>query len=149
MAKNLCIDDLLQSLTHEGEQDSSGVFTLDLAKATEKIRAFQLADPFHYCLRWLQAAVSGGGNFFAWESSPSGVKLSMGGFHLEPEVIPRLPGLLFDPAASAAQRHLSAGLNSVIRTKARAVHITSGWVRGSWRPGGYQQQRLDKPIRSI
>ena len=149
MAKNLSIDDLLESLTHEGEQDSSGAFTLDIAKATEKIRAFQLADPFHYCLRWLQAAVSGGGSFFGWESNPSGVKLRILGFQLEAQVIPRLPGLLFDSAASPAQRHLSAGLNAVIRTKARAVHITSGGARGSWRPGGYQHQLLGKPVQGI
>jgi len=47
MAKNLSIDDLLESLAHEGEQKSSGAFTLDITKATEKIRAFQLEDPFH------------------------------------------------------------------------------------------------------
>lgn len=149
MGKDLSLDDLLHSLTQEGEQDSSGQFTLDIGKAAEKIRSFQLADPFQYCLRWLQGAVAGRARLFQWKSSPLAVDCLIDGMTLDPQRIPRLPGLLFENQATPAERHFSAGLNAVIQTKARAVHITSGTVKGTWRSGGYTQIQREKPFPGI
>ena len=55
---SLTLDDFLQGLGAEGRRDSTGHFTMDLAKAAEKLRQFQLPDPYFYCLKWLQAAVA-------------------------------------------------------------------------------------------
>lgn len=139
----------MQSLTHEGQQDSSGQFSLDVVKAAEKIRSFQLADPFQYCLRWSQAAVTGNARLFQWKSNPLAVDCHIDGSTLATDRIHRLPGLLFEASASAAERHFSAGLNAVIQTKARAVHITSQSTRATWRPGGYKQVELQKPFHGI
>ena len=147
MGKDLSLDDLLHSLTHEGERDSSGQFTLDLNKATEKIRDFQLENPFQYCLRWLQGAVAGKARAFQWRSNAVSVEVHIDGLTLHSQRIPRLPGLLFENQASPSERHFSAGLNAVIKTKARAVHITSGMIKGSWRPGGYTQSELERPFQ--
>ncbi len=149
MSKNLSLDDLLQSLQHEGQQDSSGQFSLDVHKAAAKIRSFQLADPFQYCLRWLQGAVTGQARLFQWKSNPLAVDCHIDGCTLPPHRIHRLPGLLFEEGASAAERHFSAGLNAVIQTKARAVHITSQNIKATWRPGGYKQEELKKPFPGI
>ncbi|MBN9416449.1 hypothetical protein ABS71_01985 [bacterium SCN 62-11] len=149
MSGNLSLDDLLQSLSHEGERDSSGQFTLDIEKAVEKVRNFQLADPYQYCLRWLQAAVVGQARLLQWRSTPLSVSCLIEGMNLPSHRIALLPGLLFESGASPAERHLSAGLNAVIKTRARAVHLTSGMLKGTWRPGGYQQVELDKPFTSV
>lgn len=149
MGNELSLDDLLHSLTHEGEQDSSGQFTLDINKATEKIRSFQLENPFQYCLRWLQGAVAGRARLFQWKSNPLSVDCHIDGMTLHSQRIARLPGLLVENQASPCERHFSAGLNAVIKTKARAVHITSGTIKGSWRPGGYTQSELKEPFQGI
>lgn len=149
MSAHLSLDDLLQSLSHEGVRDSSGQFTLDREKAVEKVRNFQLENPFQYCLRWLQAAVVGQARLFQWKSNPLSVSCLIEGMNLPSNRISLLPGLLFEGGASSAERHLSAGLNAVIKTKARAVHLTSGMLKGTWKPGGYQQVELDRPFTGI
>jgi len=149
MSKTLQIDDLLVSLSHEGQRDSSGAFTVDIAKSEEKMRAFQLADPYHYCLRWLQAAVTGGGKRFLWQSTPLGARLEIAGFQLDPEGIARLPAMLFESQASQAERHLSAGINAVIQTQARELRVSSGRLQASWTPGKYQEQKLEPAVKGI
>ena len=149
MGKDLSLEDLLLSLSQEGEQDSSGQFTLDISKASEKIRSFQLADPFQYCLRLLQGAVAGNAQLLEWKSNALAVDCLVDGLTLNSQRIPRLPGLLFERHASAAERHFSAGLNAMIQTKARAIHITSGMIKGTWRPGGYSQVEMEGPFHGI
>ena len=149
MSGHISVDDLLQSLSHEGERDSSGQFTVDLDKAIEKVRNFQLSDPYQYCLRWLQAAVVGQARLFQWKSNPLSVSCLIEGVNLPSHRISLLPGLLFEGGANSFERHLSAGLNAVIKTKARAVHLTSGMMKGTWKPGGYQQVELDRPFVGI
>ncbi|MGE0492943.1 MAG: protein kinase [Vulcanimicrobiota bacterium] len=52
------LDDYLKELTDQGTVDSQGVFTLDLAKAFEKLQRFRLARPSFYLLKFVQAAVA-------------------------------------------------------------------------------------------
>ncbi len=52
--------DLLEDLRQVGQVDSVGRFTLDAAKAREKMKRYQLSDPHHYVLQVVQSAVAGG-----------------------------------------------------------------------------------------
>lgn len=55
------LDSLLENLhSGEGEVVSSGKFTLDLRKAREKLRQYQLSEPCFYLMKIVQAVVSGG-----------------------------------------------------------------------------------------
>lgn len=51
------LNEFLKTQTAEGTRVSTGEFTVDLAKATDKFRRFQLADPAFYVLKLVQAAV--------------------------------------------------------------------------------------------
>ena len=113
---------------------------MEAASALEKLRKFQLADPFQYCLRWLQAAVAGGAISFNWQSSRTQVTVEMEGFVLDPERISQLPRLLLDPNAPRAEQHLSAGLNAAIRTEMSTVRLRSGNTVVTWTPAGFQSE---------
>ena len=145
----LQIEDLLNGLCREGEVDSSGQFTLDRSKALEKMRAFQLDNPYAYCLKWLQAAVAGGARSFAWESNPKWVRARIQHMNLNPELLGLLPSLLFDSRGSVAEKHLSAGLNAVIQTKAQSLSVS--WsdglhgVQAVWRSGRFEQATFLPP----
>ncbi len=52
--------DLLEDLRQDGQVDSTGRFTLDAAKAREKMKRYQLPDPHQYVLQVVQSAVAGG-----------------------------------------------------------------------------------------
>ncbi|MCA9796594.1 MAG: hypothetical protein KC910_32520, partial [Candidatus Eremiobacteraeota bacterium] len=52
------LEDFLEGQRRHGQQDSSGVFTLDLARAQATLRRFQLADPNFYLLQLVQGAVA-------------------------------------------------------------------------------------------
>lgn len=109
------LDNLLSSLQKGGEVVSSGSFTLDLRKAREKLRKFQLAEPCFYLMKVLQAAVSAGAeridialgrrsvNFYA--VLPAGGPLA--------QAQPLIDGLQEPQGLGAgALRHLAIGLNS-------------------------------------
>lgn len=56
--KNLPVmDNFLASKSAEGKKISSGDFTINLSKAQEKFRRYQMADPAFYVLKLVQAAV--------------------------------------------------------------------------------------------
>lgn len=137
MAGFLQLDDLLRGLSDEGEKVSSGVFTVDPRTAMEKLARFQMASPYQYCLRWLQAAVAGGAKTFNWNSSPTLVTAEIEGLVLDPAQISHLPTLLLEPEAGRAERHLSAGLNAALRTRARCIRLRSGNYQGIWKPGNF------------
>ncbi|MCA9790778.1 MAG: hypothetical protein KC910_03255 [Candidatus Eremiobacteraeota bacterium] len=54
------LDDYLEHLRQYGQVESQGVFTLDLARALEKLTRFRLPTPSCYLLKFVQAAVRAG-----------------------------------------------------------------------------------------
>ena len=120
---------------------------MDAATAMEKLRQFQLADPFQYCLRWLQAAVAGGATTFNWNSGPTRVTVEIEGFVLNPGRASLLPRLLLDPTASHAEQHLSAGLNAAIGTDTSTVRLRSGNTVVSWSPGRFHCEYKEMGLR--
>ena len=147
MAGFLQLDDLLRGLSAEGERVSSGVFTVDPRTALEKLAKFQMASPYQYCLRWLQAAVAGGAKTFNWNSSATLVTAEIEGLVLDPAQITHLPTLLLDPEAGRAERHLSAGLNAALRTRARCIRLRSGNYQGIWKPGNFHIEYKEMGVR--
>lgn len=146
MAGSLTVEDLVQGLQGEARHDSAGTFTLDAARAAEKMRNFQLPNPYLYCLKWLQAAVAGGARSFEWDSTSSRICAEIVDWHVPLEQLSRLPTLLFEPGVGRAVRHLAAGLNAVIKTKARSLTVT-GWdgrkgLRACWMPGDFRLEEV-------
>lgn len=138
---SLTLDDLLQGMREDGNFESTGQVTLDLASAASKMRSFQLPDPYFYCLKWVQAAVLGGAKFVDWRSDRSNITVNIGGMSFNSELMPQLPSLLFDPRATPAEQCLGAGMNSIVQTKAQRMIVTAVKdkvaVRGVWLPGTF------------
>lgn len=57
-------EDLIVRLQADGELQSSGRFCWDLARMGTLLERYQMADPEHYVLRALAAAVAGGASYF-------------------------------------------------------------------------------------
>lgn len=70
---------LFDELRGEGRLDSRGHFTLDVAKALEKMRQFQLRDPRLYVLNLVAAAVANGASFVRTSSTPESFSLESDG----------------------------------------------------------------------
>lgn len=117
---------------------------MDRQKAMEKMRAFQLSNPYAYCLKWVQAAVAARATHFTCHSDPQKVRVRIFGAGLNPERLPVLPSLMLDGQANAMEKHLASGIQSVIQTKARKLTIAS-WDGNSgsvvhWEAGRHEQQ---------
>jgi hypothetical protein len=113
------MDDLNKYLENlhsaEGEVVSSGKFTLDLRKAREKLRQYQLAEPCFYLMKIVQAVVSGGAKRIDIHLGRSQVRLlaqiPRGGLFKEAQCLVEHLG---DPQGMqpGPLRHLAVGLNS-------------------------------------
>ncbi len=73
------LERLFSELRSEGKLDSQGHFTLDVAKALEKMRQFQLQDARLYVLNLVAASVANGARSIQLESSPEGFSLEADG----------------------------------------------------------------------
>ena len=117
--------EILEELRQEGQVDSTGRFTLDAARAREKMKRYQLPDPHHYVLRVVQAAVASGASRIDLEVDADDCWIR---FDARPPGPAELAGLfdnLFRSArdpASRALRALAIGLNS-------ALALDPAWIR--------------------
>ncbi|MGE0494589.1 MAG: hypothetical protein AB7S38_35595 [Vulcanimicrobiota bacterium] len=118
------LDDFLDHQRQLGSQDSSGVFTLNLARAQATLRRFALADPNFYLLKLVQAGV-------ALEADR--VELAIGqrstrlGFLSSRAATPEaLLKALENPqqVADPAVRHLAVGLNTAPLGRFEWTHST-------------------------
>lgn len=73
------LERLFSELRNEGKLDSHGHFTLDVAKALEKMRQFQLQDARLYVLNLVAASVANGARFIRLESNAEGFSLEADG----------------------------------------------------------------------
>ncbi len=144
MSQVLDIDNLLAELTQEGELQSSGRFTLDLNKAKEKLAQFQLANPYCYVLKLVQAAVAGGATHFALRSGSTEVKVNMRGLSFSALQLENVLYCLLGEDApipvTPALRHLAVAINASVGTRASRLSVKS-WdgeqgVEVYWGPGG-------------
>ena len=63
------LNTMLAELAEDGSLDSTGVFTLSLERADEKLAAYRLANPGLFVLNLLAAAVTGGATAFSVETN--------------------------------------------------------------------------------
>ncbi|MGE0493719.1 MAG: hypothetical protein AB7S38_31205 [Vulcanimicrobiota bacterium] len=72
-------EEMLEGLYSQGRFDSSGTFTLSSERALEKLGSFRLADPSHYILNLVSAAVGAGAERIELEWSPLEARLTARG----------------------------------------------------------------------
>lgn len=123
----LSVESLLKDLKREGALDSTGVFTLDLSQARDKLAQFQLSDPFQYALKLVQAAVAAQADAFQWQSGSRQVVATMRGVSFAKEDLLNAVYCLLgkDESVSPALRHLAMAINAAVGTRASEIILRS------------------------
>ncbi len=122
------MDKLLSELRSEGKVDSAGRFTLDLAKALEKMQRFQLAEPRAFVLNLVAGATLTGARRID-------LSLEAGLFRMEwdgrPLTMEDVLGLFdpFDRQTPPAVRELSIGLAACRGLDLLLMQVESSQVR--------------------
>ena len=123
---------LMGELALEGRLDSSGHFTIDFFKGSEKLRQYQLADPSQYILKLVQAAVASRADSIHVESDRSCLRFSYNGQPLRAEELEGLAESLLHRERFAERPHLihlAAAVNAALGWGVETV-IVESWMDG-------------------
>ncbi|MFH2010808.1 MAG: hypothetical protein ABI333_29675 [bacterium] len=123
------VDALVEQLRADGHEVSDGEFTLDRAVAREKLRQFQLADPWSYCLELVQAAVLKGASKIDLEVERTRLRMRFDGRPFGRVDFEELYGAMFskqDDVEIHARRQLAVAVNAAQALAPRRIHIVSG-----------------------
>lgn len=118
--------DLLEDLRQDGRVDSTGRFTLDAAKAREKMKQYQLTDPHLYVLQVLQGAIASGATFAHVKTDADDCWVRHDGRPLSAEQLGALFHSLFasDRDVDARPlRELAIGLNALTGLNPSSVRL--------------------------
>lgn len=125
------IEDFLHTMRAEGLLDSAGQFTLNAARAREKLQHYQFQDPHEYVLAIYRCAVLSGASRFECTNDADDCILEFDGRPLASEDFQILWGTLFmrqDDLALARLRYLALGLNAALGMEPAWVTLESfGW----------------------
>lgn len=119
------MDELLGQLRTAGKLESEGRFTLDLGRALEQMRRFQLADPRHYVLNLVAGAAALGAGSIDLRWSPDAFEVEWDGPPLSRE---NMLALLDPFAAEGTEglRELARGLAASRALEPAALEAESG-----------------------
>jgi hypothetical protein len=123
---------LLAKLRGIGAHDSFGRFTLDCAKAREKMRMFQLEDPHYYVLELAQAAVASGARRITVYCDADDFHIDFDGETFAREELRNLFSSLFISQKDASRerfRELALGVNCALALRPSFVQVDSGDTR--------------------
>lgn len=139
--------DLLAALRQDGALESVGTFTLDRARALEKMRQFQLPDPHDYVLNLVQAGVALGAASIQCSFWFGFMDVRFIGVTLAPEVLREpLAGLFLSQEHKDLHgyRELAIGLNAALSIHSKGLVLSSGSYRvqvKAYEPGGLEPQK--------
>ncbi|MCA9661410.1 MAG: hypothetical protein KC486_23930 [Myxococcales bacterium] len=122
-------DELVADLRADGVVDSQGRFTLDPAKAREKMRRFQLADPRRYVLELVQAARLRGATRIEFRIDADDMWMRFDGRPFRAEELENIYSSLFadgDDPDLQALRQLALGLNAAMGMAPKRAQVHSG-----------------------
>lgn len=122
------LDHLLEGLRAEGTFVSQGNFTLDLVAAREKLKKFQLLDPYHYVLPLLTAVVLGGGRSLRCEVAPARFSMEFDGQSFTPEELEGMFSALLVTSSVLGRRRiaeLAVGINAALALSPREIVLES------------------------
>ncbi len=145
--------ELLGTLKQEGRVDSSGIFTMDIRKAIEKLAQFQLPQHYYYIPKMVQAAVAGGASFVQIKINESRVQIEFDGRPYSADELANLFSYLLtdrDREKNRHLRHMATAINTAVALEARTVQVDSGpgreVVRQRWLAHDRSENyKLEKP----
>jgi tetratricopeptide (TPR) repeat protein len=123
---------LLAELTRSGQADSTGIFTISLDKARDKLSKFQLPEPRMYVLNILASAVCGGATLVEVSIDRSALEFRFNGLSLGEFDLLGLTNQLLSPTEMRLYE-LAVAFNAVQSLDLEAVALESwhgeeGWV---------------------
>ncbi|MCP4677656.1 MAG: hypothetical protein GY854_19495 [Deltaproteobacteria bacterium] len=127
--KNRHIDGVIERARSKGESTQKGQFTIDRGVAREKLRKFQLEDPWSYPIELVQAAALLGAERIDIETRPEKLKMRFDGRPLTREDFEQLYGAIFlDDRDSRlqARSQLALGINAAQALATKRIRIVSG-----------------------
>lgn len=109
------LNSMLAEMAGEGDVDSSGVFTLSLEKASEKLAAYRLLDPGLFVLNLVAAAVCSSAQNFRIETREAVTTFAYdGSMDFADEELQRLFAYILDPLAPAHLRELALAVHGAM-----------------------------------
>ena len=117
----------LDRLAHEGEQDSQGTFSVDYARALEKLSARLFSDPTSWLIKLVQAAVASGTRQLEVRSHRDRLEVHFHSSSLTSESFYDLQALLHDPLGTEDQPALAHFLRAFHAARA-ARPLSLGWA---------------------
>jgi hypothetical protein len=109
-----------------GQRVGGGRLRVDAARAVDKLRDYQLADPALWVLEVIRAAVLAGAERIDVHGDTDDVSVGWEGRSIDPDDLTRLFDELVDPAPRADRRHLrllATGVNTALGTEPRWVDV--------------------------
>lgn len=122
------LSDFLGELAAQGVVDSRGHFTLDIEKAREKLRRFQLPTPYHYVLCLLGAACAAGARTLQVHSEGLETIIEFDGQPFRFEDFKDLFGAFLTPGRTAVHE-LAMGVHGARGLSPEYIKVDS-WGRG-------------------
>lgn len=122
------LENLLEGLRSEGTFVSQGNFTLDLVRAREKLKKFQLLDPYHYVLPLVSAAVLGGASTLQCRVGSSRFSMEFNGAPFTPEELEGMFSALLISTSVIGRRRvaeLAVGINAALALSPRQIVLES------------------------
>lgn len=122
------LENLLEGLRSEGTFVSQGNFTLDLVRAREKLKKFQLLDPYHYVLPLVSAAVLGGASTLHCRVGSSRFSMEFNGAPFTAEELEGMFSALLISSSVIGRRRvaeLAVGINAALALSPRQILLES------------------------
>ena len=123
------LKEVLENLERDGVADSKGEFSLDREKARQKMRQFQLADPYRYVLELVQAAVLKGASRIRFDIDADDMRMKFDGEPFTKKDFDQIYASLFvklDRKPTRARKQLALGLNAAMALNPRYIRVQSG-----------------------
>lgn len=123
--------DLEAALREGGEKVSEGRFRIDAARALQRLRDFRFADPAHWVLEVLRAAVASGAKRVQVRTDADDVEVSFDGRAFPPDAMKELLDRALNPGTTKDDqraRLLALGVAGALGVDAAFVKVASGGV---------------------
>ncbi len=123
------VEELVAALHAEGALDTTGGFTLDSARAREKLRQYQLARPHEYVLLLVQAAILRGATKIRFDIDADDVRMNFDGQPFTREDFGDLYSSMFVDRATRevqAKQELALAVNAAMALNPRYIRVFSG-----------------------
>ncbi len=123
------VEELVAALHAEGALDTTGGFTLDSARAREKLRQYQLARPHEYVLLLVQAAILRGATKIRFDIDADDVRMNFDGTPFTRDDFADLYSAMFVDRATRevqAKQELALAVNAAMALNPRYIRVFSG-----------------------